>query len=575
MSNTSKNTTGWTLVVTEKAKSAGQVAKCYAGVVSKRALKNQVHVSTATHTVITHVSGHIAQLTYGDRFKRWHAIRYAQLIRAVPERVVNEYYIEFFTKLCKAYPFQRVVLMTDFDDQGELIASDIARLVQTLRAGVQVQRWRTSSLDKPAIMAAIKAGGQLDPRLVATTALRHQLDLKWGVSLTVAFTNAGRGYQRYQKGSKVPILSIGRVQTAVLGMLTRRQDLVRGFTKEQFFVKQLETDIGVLVSKNRFTQGPQSCLDKTQLLPYQYRTTKLVKPAPSPLNVTDLMKLGQRLRMDATTTMSVAESIYLKGLITYPRTDNRAVQHDAFVAVMEKLCKTQWLTIHGLTAAQVTQYLKNLRIHNKAGDKTHPPILPTGQQNDTLSGPELKLLSAIIDHNFRILRGDGLLKRHHYTVTYQGTQYGLSLDQVVTRGHLTTATVPIPKPSRIAVNGIRTRRGQTKPPARYTSASLIKAMEDQGIGTKSTRHTYHKLLQDRNYVRRYVLTNRGYALGRFLHAHLPRLAESNLTAEIQYQLRATDNSTILATYQQLLQDTIGAIYKPELKRQLEEIYRLK
>lgn len=568
----------WTLIVAEKAKASAQIAKAL-DLNSKNTIgKHFVFFNKKTRMLVTNLSGHIAKRTYKDRFKDWSKINFEELITAAAETVYQLPYITLFKEIHTLYEITKIVCFTDNDEEGELIAEDFTLLFKNIiddKEMPTLTRWRASALDSKSIKAASLDEGILDYSLAESARQRHLLDLKWGSVLTVLFTIASRTH-RY---AKVGLLSVGRVQTVVLCLIAKKELEILNFKPEQYMTRHITTNLGVAES-SRLPVTDAICKIIDQSVPFTVTNKKVIIKAPTPINSTDLMKLGQSVKLDADTTMKVAESLYLKGLITYPRTDSRHLEPALLKKLILSLMETYPIALekNDLTKDQVYSLLDELSINNKERDKTHPSIVITGEFANAVSPMEQKLFDRIVKQLFSILKGDTHLKRATLTFVHEDIEYRLNHDEVIRTGfsNIISATTEEFKelPKTLLLKELTVKKHVTTAPKRYTSASIIKKMEDLGIGTKATRHTFVSLLQKRAFLKALKPSRKGLAFANFIINNYQLLTSAQLTKQIEQKLKT--NTIQISQYQQLLRKIVKETFAdPNKIRSLKLINSIK
>lgn len=501
------------LIITEKQKSAKKVADALGSHVEVSKGKFKAYVSG--DYVISHVSGHIVNWGYGSRFKIWKSIKITELIDAEANRVYDSICKAYFKELIKRYPIDIIGIFPDYDSEGELIASTIEELIKKIyetqfkQGKVSYYRYKTSVLNKREILSAITERAPINYPLAESADLKHRMDLQWGSVLTVVMTLMGN-----------KLTSLGRVQTPVLGLIVDKQREIENFKPIPYHQYTLHTDF--IEFKTDPLESIVEGLDRIKGVFYpEESVTKDLKRWPkTPLNSTDLLKFSTNLRIDAAGCMQLAESLYLKGAISYPRTESRFTDYD---------------TIYGLMSSHREILYKRYDIKVGAKDSAHPPVMPTNTKPTELTGLESRLYSKIFDHYLEILAGVCIYDLHRYSLTIEGTVFNGYQELIKESGFKMMGEFKSLS-GGVTVLESTLESKETKPPRMYSEGSIIKRMERDGIGTKSTRHTFVKLLRGRGYLEGFKPKPSARVLIDILDEYCPLLKSPKLTGLIQKDL---------------------------------------
>ncbi|MCL2492122.1 MAG: DNA topoisomerase I [Coriobacteriia bacterium] len=409
-----------------------------------------------------------------------------------------------------------IVIATDFDREGELIGSDARNIVLAANPDAVIHRARYSAITKQEITHAFDNLAELDDDLAQSGEARQDIDLIWGAVLTRYLTKArfsGLGKPR----------SAGRVQTPTLKLIVDKEAERDAFIAEDYWVllAELVADSGEAFVARHTTNhfkvqaeaeaAYQNVNSQVGKLDGASITTvdakkRATKP-PIPLNTTALQAAAAAEGLSPARTMRIAESLYMNGLISYPRVDNTvypaSLDSKGIFKELEKVDEYR---------SYVQALLKKpLRATRGAKETTdHPPIHPTGAGSQAKLRPEEWKLYNLIARRFIATFSDQAI--------YEDTTLGIAIDgeAFVSKGTVLVspgfrAVYPygarkqeeLPKVDEgdtCAVDAVTLDQRQTKPPARYGEGGIITTMEKLGLGTKSTRHSIIQTLIDRAYV---------------------------------------------------------------------------
>ncbi len=505
-----------------------------------------------------------------------------------------------------------VLLATDPDREGEAIAW---HLVEALRLPPgRYRRITFHEISQRAIQAALAHPRDLDADLIDAQQARRVLDRLVGYGLSPLL------WRKVQRGT-----SAGRVQSVALRMVVDREREIAAFVPQEYwtidvrlrpalsgghspnegagdaFLARLVTVDG---QKATIGDGGSARLLEGQLRDADYHVRQtgsetLTRQAPPPFTTSTLQQTaGNRLRLPARKTMTLAQALYEAGLITYMRTDSVAVSAPA-VAEARRLIAAQF------GPAYVPGSPRRYRTKTKNAQEAHEAIRPVDMARTpattraSLPADEWRLYDLIWKRMVasqmapaRYVR-DVALVDATYSPTVTGTDrrftlkaqatalsfpgwlavYGadVAAESVAAESVAPGATGPErsgsksmgpePKPeieesaSEAAANShlppltagqplhledVLPGQHFTRPPSRYTEAALVKAMEEAGVGRPSTYATVVSTIQERGYVsltqRQLLPTELGCAASDFLVGHFPRIVDLPFTAELENSL---------------------------------------
>ena len=410
-----------------------------------------------------------------------------------------------------------IIIATDFDREGELIGSDARNLCRSVNADAPVHRARYSAITKQEITEAFDNLTDLDEDLAQSGEARQDIDLIWGAVLTRYLTKArfsGLGKPR----------SAGRVQTPTLKLIVEKEAERDAFIAEDYWVllASLKTSAGEPISARhttaRFTVQDaaetayaravtkQGTADGASITAIEAKN-RVSKP-PSPLNTTALQAVAAGEGISPARTMRIAESLYMNGLISYPRVDNTV--YPASLDIKGLLKQLEQVDEY---RSYVQALLKKSKLRATRGAKEttdHPPIHPTGPTTQAHLRPEeWKVYNLVARRFLATLSDQAVYEDTTLDIDIAGEPFSAKGAVLQVSGY--RAIYPygakkeevLPKVAvgqTCAVDEVTLEARQTKPPARYGEGGIITTMEKLGLGTKSTRHAIVQTLIDRAYV---------------------------------------------------------------------------
>ena len=483
-----------------------------------------------------------------------------------------------------------VYLAPDPDREGEAIAWHLKNLLKDKVSEDQFFRVTYNEITAPAIRAAFEQPGAIDMNRVDSQQARRILDRIVGYKVSPLL------WKRVPGGA-----SAGRVQSVALRLVCEREREIIDFVKEKYWVlsgifrKQTEpldefeaklTKVDGKKADVRAEEIAVAMLNELSSATYSVgdvRKRELVKRARPPYITSTLQQAASgMLGFSPTRTMSIAQRLYeggedgMGGLITYMRTDSFSIAKEA-----QASCRAFIETTYG------DDYLPakpNFYKSRKSAQEAHEAIRPTNVlcRPDDLKGrvkPEELKLYRLIWQRFvasqmapaRIAQrsvdiqahaGAGLAPLNHEYI-FRATASDIIFPGYMKVTGAETAKVAAEEDSPEAVveklpqlaveeplDCVRPEQveKETQPPPRYSEASLVRALEENGVGRPSTYASIISTILNRKYILREKRTLKPTELGvnvnAFLMEHLPNLFEVGFTASMEEQLDEIENGTV-------------------------------
>ena len=404
-----------------------------------------------------------------------------------------------------------VWLASDEDREGEAIAW---HLYEELGLKPEnTHRIVFHEITKPAILHAIANPRTIDIDRVNAQQARRVLDRIVGFELSPVLWKKIK-----------PALSAGRVQSVAVRLICEREKEIKEFSAEPFFrVNALMSTQNGQPLKAECPRRFDSEADARNFLDACAKSDFAVseisvkptsrKPAPPFTTSTLQQEAGRKLGFPVNTTMRVAQKLYEDGLITYMRTDSTNLSNLA----KKDIANT-------VTAEFGADYLqpRNYHTHSKGAQEAHEAIRPTYISKKTISGtPQEQKLYALIwkravasqmsdarlektNIDIAVSKSDDIFRAQGETLKFEGFMkvYGFSSndsddDRVSADNGLLP---PLTKGERLAADSVTATQRFTQAPARYSEATLVKKMEDLGIGRPSTYAPTISTIQARDYI---------------------------------------------------------------------------
>jgi DNA topoisomerase I len=466
-----------------------------------------------------------------------------------------------------------VFLATDLDREGEAISWHIAEILKErgVNSDTPIKRVVFSEITKSAIQKAMEQPRDLASSLVDAQQARRALDYLVGFNLSPLL------WKKVRRG-----LSAGRVQSPALRMIVEREEEIEKFEPREYWT--IEADLGA-EDENRFSANLVK-LDGNKLDQFDINNEKrasevrqqVEQDANGQFNVARINKrqrrrraqppfitstlqqdAARRLRFTTQRTMRIAQQLYEgidiggenQGLITYMRTDSVALSQDA-IGEIRRVIASEY-------GADVVPEKPNFyQSKSKNAQEAHESIRPT-----SASLTPIKLKRHLSEDQYRLyqLIWNRAVASQMIPAVYDTVSAEFDVGSATFRASGSTLIEPgflkvyqdsqaendnrlpeLNEGDAIALVAVRPEQHFTEPPPRYSEASLVKALEDHGIGRPSTYASIIQTLKDREYVdlenRRFTPTATGRVVANFLSNHFDRYVDYDFTARLEDELDA-------------------------------------
>ena len=402
-----------------------------------------------------------------------------------------------------------VWLASDEDREGEAIAWHLSEELKLSQE--KTKRIVFNSITKSAIEHAIKNPRGIDYNLVNAQQARRVLDRLVGYELSPVL------WKKIRKG-----LSAGRVQSVSVRLIVEREREIQDFQSEVSYKITAEflTKEGKLIKTYTHKSFPtqeaaKAFLEKNIGATFSVGSleTKPAKKSPAPPFTTSTLQqeAARKLHFSVSKTMQLAQRLYESGLITYMRTDSVNLSPEALSAAKQEIVKS-----YGEAYSKTRQYTS----HSKGAQEAHEAIRPTDMAAHTVraEADQVRLYELIWKRTIASQMSDASLERTQVKVnasTHTEPFIG-SGEVIVFDGFLKVylegkddeeeedeGMLPAMKVGEsLTSKHITATQRFTRPPFRYTEASLVKKLEELGIGRPSTYAATISTIQNRGYVER-------------------------------------------------------------------------
>ncbi len=440
-----------------------------------------------------------------------------------------------------------VIIATDFDREGELIGADALDQVHEAAPGLPAERARYSAYTKAEIEHAFTNLVDVDENLAAAGESRQEIDLIWGAVLTRYLTVAKRG-------GFGNVRSAGRVQTPTLALVVEREKERLAFVPEDYWIIQGEAakegeafrishKQGQFKDEARAKAAFEAVRDATTGTVTSVAKKSRTQRPPAPFNTTSLQAAAAAIGIAPGRTMRLAESLYMDGLISYPRVDNTVYPPSLDLAdCVRTLSK---VGAYADVCHAILGQPKITATRGKQQTTDHPPIYPTAAADrGKLGGQEWRLYDLIARRFLATLMGPATIEGTTVELDVSGEPFRAKGDVLKVAGY--RAIYPfgqkkdeiLPELAEgdvVEVSGLTLEAKQTEPPPRYSQGRLIQEMEKRGLGTKSTRASIIDRLIAVNYLKDdpLVPSQLGMAIIAALDSYAPRITTPTMTSELE------------------------------------------
>ena len=549
---------GKSIFIAEKPSVAQEFAKAL-----KLNTKRQDGYLEADEAIVTWCVGHLVTMSYpevyDEKYKRWTLETLPFLPKEFKYEVIPNVEKQFriVSSLLNRDDVDTIYVCTDSGREGEYIY----RLVEQMagvKGKVRKRVWIDSQTEEE-ILRGIREAKDLEAydNLSASAYLRAKEDYLMGINFSRLLTlKYGNGISSFLN-TKYTVLSVGRVMTCVLGMIVRREREIRDFVKMPFYRVLSSVQVGEHTFEGEWKSAegsqyygiPELYKDNgfkkretaEELVTYLSDTPSLScvvtsmekkqekKNPPLLFNLAELQnECSKRFKISPDETLKIAQELYEKKLVTYPRTDARVLSS----AVAKEINKN----LNGLSKYDMAKpYLQDIlqfgthkglektRYVNDKQITDHYAIIPTGQGFSALqsvSGTARQVYELIVRRFLSIFYPSAIYHKISITTQMKTESFFSHFKVLVEEGYLKVTGMgsesdnsvdagmfeqlkEVKKGTALPVKELSVKEGETTPPKRYNSGSIILAMENagqliedeelraqikgSGIGTSATR----------------------------------------------------------------------------------------
>ena len=547
------------VIICEKPSSAEKIAKALSPSAKKKVYNKKVKYwelerDSKNITVLSGV-GHLYSLIPKDaKYRVSFNLHWVPSYEASKASSFTKNYLRAIKKFGK--DADSYIHACDYDVEGTLIGYNALKFACGEDSLKKASRMKFSTLTKKDIIDAYENRIDIDMHQVDNGIARHILDYYFGMNISIALSDSVRKTKhRFLK------LSVGRVQTPTLSILVNREKEIREFVPEPYWVIKALLDFENIeikhVAGNIFDRqlaeeifnkcnGKDAVVDKIEI------SNSKTRP-PVPFNLSGLQAEAYNVfGFSPKRTQVAAQNLYSAGYTSYPRTSSQKLPESlGFASIFKQLSADPEFKKH------IDKLPSKLRPNNgKKEDAAHPPIHPTGILPGKLNKDEQKIYDLIVYRFIAVFFDAAKFETMKTTLDIEGEKFKFSRRRVTYKGwmeHYPFKKIDdeifpdINEGDVMSVKKLISDEKETKPPARYNQASLIKELEKKNLGTKATRADIIDKLYDRKYIEgsKIEVNSLGEHLIDTLNTYCHNLTSEKLTRSLEIKLEDinTDKAT--------------------------------
>ncbi|XP_047970026.1 DNA topoisomerase 3-alpha isoform X1 [Salvia hispanica] len=475
----------------------------------------------------TSVTGHLMELEFDDRYRKWHSCDPVDLYHAPVKKYVPQDKLDIQKTLEEeARKCQWLILWLDCDREGENIAFEVVDICMRANRNINIWRARFSALTERDIYDAIARLSPPNQLQAEAVDLRQEIDLRIGASFTRFQTMLLRDafiIDSTTDDTNV-VLSYGPCQFPTLGFVVERFWEIQAHQPEEFWTINCTHNSEEGTATFNWMRGHlfeytcaaiiyEMCVQEPTATVTNVRHQEKPKYPPYPLSTIELEKRASRyFHMSSEKTMKVAEDLYQAGFISYPRTetDSFSSTTDLQTMVQEQQEHPVWGTYAQRLLDPEARLWRNPSIGGH-DDKAHPPIHPTKYSagESGWSQDHHKVYELVVRHFLACVSQPAIGAETTVEIDIAGEQFAASGRVIIAKNYLDVyrfeswggSMIPTYQygqqfiPTTLTLDS-----GVTRPPPLLSEADLLSCMDKAQIGTDATMHDHIKKLIDRFYA---------------------------------------------------------------------------
>ncbi len=533
------NPKGYSLIITEKPQAANKIASALSdGNARKLAYQGIPYYELERNNkqiVVACAVGHLFSVSQSKKETGYPIfnIQWKPNFEVRKKDFTQKYYTTI-QKLVKNA--SEIIIATDFDTEGEVIGYNIVRFIAKQP---DAKRMKFSSLTTEELQNSYE---NVHPNIEWGQAIagetRHFIDWIYGINLSRALMSA------VKSAGKFKIMSIGRVQGPALHLIVEREKQIQNFKSTPYWQVFILINDGTNKLELKYVKDitKKSDLDKFKNLEGKKAIAKTTKTKetitpPAPFDLTTLQTEAYKFfSITPAQTLQIAQSLYLNGLISYPRTSSQKIPEAMEPKkILNKLSKFY---------PKLTKHATRTKpIEGNKSDPAHPAIIPTGN-HEKLKEQEEKIYNLILKRFISCFCDSAELENKKVEAIIDNLKFIEKGLEVIKSGWMNVYPAKMQEKEvkdfngEIEIEKLRTEEKMTQPPKRYSPASIVTELGKRNLGTKATRANIIETLYNRNYVKDKSIkaTELGMHLIDSLEKYSPVIIDEQLTREIEKEM---------------------------------------
>ncbi len=432
------------------------------------------------------------------------------------------------------------IVACDYDVEGELIGFNVLRFICNTE---KAKRMKFSTLTKHDLEDSYeKIMKNIDFGQAYAGETRHYLDWFYGINLSRALMNA------IKKAGSFHIFSIGRVQGPALALIVNKEKKIQEFKAETYWNvsiivesesrEKCEVHYKKDIKDKKETEKFLELQGKTGNAKTEKNEQKLL-PYP-PFDLTSLQIESYKYTgLTPAQTLAIAQKLYLQGLISYPRTSSQKLPVSiGYKRILNKL---------SMLYPNFAKFIKrNKPIEGKKTDPAHPSIFPTGEEPEKLNVIEKKVYELIVKRFLACFAQEATIEQKKIRVNIGQYDFSNEGKQVKDKAWINIYPARIQEKILPDINGkvrcheVKIEQKETKPPKRYSPATIINELEKRNLGTKATRAGIVETLYKRGYIfgKQIQATSLGMNVVLALEKNCSTILDEKLTRKFEKEMES-------------------------------------
>lgn len=550
----------YTLIITEKPNASKRIAAALADKTPVKKNIGQVPYYEITHDgkpyVVACAVGHLYGLKEKTKTKNFQYpvfdIEWTPSADVSKGAAFSKKYLTVLKKLAK--DADSFIIATDFDIEGEVIGFNCLRFACKEK---DAKRMKFSTLTKQDLKKSFEnVRPHIEWGMANAGEARHKVDWFYGINLSRALSSS------ILKSGMFKILSIGRVQGPALKIVVDKEKEIQSFKPVPFWqiellCKKSRKNIQAWHEADKFWDKKKADQviknTKTEKIAavHKLQETKKKTQPPHPFDLTTLQTESHKcLHISPKNTLAIAQDLYTRGLISYPRTSSQQLPPSiGYKKIMDLLCKNP-------DYAKLISTLKgDLKPNNgKKTDPAHPAIYPTGIKPKEMDKKQAGVYDLIVKRFLATFSVPAVRATNKIYLKVKDEMFVAKGTRTVEQGwfdiyapyvKLEEKELPVLEESeKLDIKKITLHDKETQPPKRYTESSIIKELESRNLGTKATRAQIVDTLQKRHYIEGKPLhaTELGIKTVDILEKYSPKILDEKLTRHIEEEMELIQES---------------------------------